>query len=368
MTKAGMRVPHHAATFALLTTLLPMLAACGEQQAAPSNPPPSVLVEKIALSDYTSTSRLTGEIQARVQSDLSFQVTGRIAERTVSVGDHIVPGQVLAKLDPAEKQADVRSAQASVSASEAVLRQAESTFDRQRALLDKRIATRKDYDAAQESLRTAQAALDVAKTQLDTAHEQLSYTVLRAEEPGVITALDVEVGQVVQAAETVYSLAEDGPRDAIFDIDEALLVSDEGVPEISISLVSDPSIKVEGRLRQVSPTVDQATGTVRVKVNVEKPPASMTLGAAVVGEASLPPKKVITIPTAALFSDGGEPAVWLVDTKSKRVSLKRIAVLTYESDRAIIENGLNPGELIVSRGAQLLHPDQIVDFSEEAGK
>jgi RND family efflux transporter MFP subunit len=350
----------------MLMALLPVLSACGEQQAAPSNPPLSVLVEKIALSDYAPATRLTGEIQPRVQSDLSFQITGRIAERMVNVGDHVVPGQLLAKLDPAEKEADVRSAVASVSASEAVLRQAESTFDRQQVLLDKRIAIRKDYDAAQEALRTAQAALDVAKTQLETAREQLSYTVLRAGKPGVITALDVEVGQVVQAAETVYSLAEDGPRDAIFDVDESLLLQDDVVPAITLSLVSDPSVKTGGRVREISPTVDQSNGTVRVKVEIEKPPAAMTLGAAVVGEASLRPVKAIVIPTAALFSDGGKPAVWLVDAKSRKVSLEPIAVRAYESGGIVVESGLDEGEIIVSRGAQLLHPDQAVDVIEEA--
>jgi RND family efflux transporter MFP subunit len=368
MTKGLIRACRPAGTLTTLMALLPVLSACGQQQAAPSNPPLSVLVEKVALSDYAPATRQTGEIQPRVQSDLSFQIAGRILERSVSVGDHVVPGQVLAKLDPVEKEADVRSAVASVSASEAVLRQAESTFDRQQALLDQRIAIRKDYDAAQESLRTAEAALDVAKTELETAREQLSYTVLRAEKPGVITALDVEVGQVVQAAETVYSLAEDGPRDAVFDIDEALLGSDDVTPEIKISLVSDPSVRTTGKVRQISPTIDEANGTVRVKVDVEKPPAAMTLGAAVVGEASPRPVKAIMIPTAALFSDGGKPAVWVVDAASRKVSLEPITVKSYESDRIVVGSGLHPDELIVSRGAQLLHPDQIVDVTEEAGK
>ena len=368
MKKRKMPTPHSLRSASVLLLLLPALAACNKATEAPSNLPTSVLVEKVTNSNYSPTGRITGEIRPRVQSDLSFQVAGRISERTVSVGDHVTAGQVLARLDPAEKQADVKSAEASLSASEAILRQAASAFQRQQTLLDKRIATRKDYDKAQETLRTAQAAVEVAKTELETAREQLSYTVLKAEKPGVVTALNVEAGQVVQAAEAVYSIAEDGPRDAVFDLDESVLLSDDVMPSISLVLLSEPSVNAKGVIREVSPTVDPTSGTVRVKVEVKDPPAAMSFGAAVIGEASLQPVKTVILPSAALFSDGGHPAVWLVDPKDKHVSLKTISIKSYEAERIVVEDGLHEGELVVTRGAQLLHPDQTVDFTEEAAR
>jgi RND family efflux transporter MFP subunit len=342
----------------ILFTLLPVLGACGQSEELPPNPQLSVLVERVKTSDYSQTGRLTGEIKPRVQSDLSFQVAGRIAERTVSVGDHVVAGQVLARLDPTEKQADVRAAEAALSAAEAVLRQAQSTFDRQQALLDKKIATRKDYDKAEESLRTAQAAVDVSRTEVETSREQLSYTLLHAEKPGVVTALNVEAGQVVQVADAVYSIAEDGPRDAVFDLDESVLLSDDVAPEIKLVLLSDPTIVAKGIVREVSPTVDQSSGTVRVKVEIVNPPQAMAFGAAVIGEATLQPVKAIVLPSGALFSANGRPAVWLV-------SLSPISIKAYEAARIVVDDGLKDGQMVVTRGAQLLHPGQNVEAIEE---
>jgi RND family efflux transporter MFP subunit len=369
MTKRFMSTTLSLPAMSILTALLPALAGCSGKAEQPANPPVAVLVGKVTLSDYSPAGRITGEIRPRVQSDLSFQVAGRISERTVNVGDHVAAGQVLARLDPAEKEADVRSAEASLSASEAVLRQAESNFQRQQALLDKRIATRRDYDKAEETLRTAQASLEVAKTQLETAREQLSYTELKAEKPGVVTALNVEVGQVVQAAEAVYSVAEDGPRDAVFDLNEAVLLTDDVAPEITLILISDPTVKAKGKVRQISPTVDQSTGAVRVKVEVKDPPPAMALGAAVIGEASLRSEKRLIIPSAALvFSGNGRPGVWLVDDEDRHVTLETIRISAYEGDRVIVASGLSEGQTIVTRGAQLLHSDQIVSASEEASQ
>ena len=347
--------------------LLPLLAACGVQEEAPANPPMSVLVEKASFSDHAQQGRITGEIRARSESDLSFQIAGKVTERLASVGDHVDAGPVLARLDPAEKQADVRTAEAAVSASEAVLRQANSNFERQQSLLDRRVATRKDYDSAQEARRTAFAALEISKTQLETAREQLSHTVLVAEKAGIVTASNMEVGRVAQAAEAVYTIAEDGPRDAVFDIDEALLASSNTTPAITVALISDPSVRAMAAVREVSPTVDRATGTIRVKVEIRNPPPEMTLGSAVVGEASFPPRKAMAVPSEALFSLGGKPAVWIVNADGT-VALKPIGIQSYESDRIIVASGIDKGETVVTLGGHMLPPGQTVNAIERAGK
>ena len=62
------------------------------------------------------------------------------------------------------------------------------------------------FDQAQEALRSAESSLEAAKAQLGTAKDALGYTELRADATGVITARSLEVGQVVQAAQPVFTL------------------------------------------------------------------------------------------------------------------------------------------------------------------
>ncbi|MBR0643289.1 efflux RND transporter periplasmic adaptor subunit [Roseomonas hellenica] len=337
-----------------------LLSACGED-AAPQPPPLRVAVQTVQRSEYSPSVSLTGEVVARVTSELSFRTGGRVLDRKVEIGDHVTPDQVLATLDPQEQQANVTAAEAGVQAAEAQLRQATSAFDRQRTLLAQGFTTRRDYDQAEEALRTAQGRLDAARAELGTAQDLLGQTTLRAGMAGIITARNVEAGQVVQAAQTVYTLAQDGPRDAIFNVYESIFVHEPTSQEIRVALVADPAVTGVARIREVSPVVDPAGGTVRVRLEIVDPPPAMTLGAALVGTGQFRPRQVIMLPWSALSSEGGQPAVWVVDPAARAVSLRRIAVEAYEVEQILVREGLEPDQVVVTRGQQLLHPGQVVD-------
>ena len=133
----------------------------------------------------------------------------------MDVGAHVVPGEVLARLDAAEQQADLDAASAAMTAAQAQLRVARVTFDRQSHLLAKGFTTRVMFDQAQEGLRTAEGSLEAANARLGTAKDALGYTELRAGAAGVITARSLEIGQVVQPSQPVFGLAQDGEHDAV---------------------------------------------------------------------------------------------------------------------------------------------------------
>jgi RND family efflux transporter MFP subunit len=342
------------------------ITACGPGAEAPDTPVTRVRGWTVEITDYAPSVSLTGEIRSRDQSDLSFRVGGRLTERNVDVGDHLIADQVLAKIDPAEQDANVSAALASVRAAEALLRQATATYERQTSLLDRGFTTRRDFEAAEEAWRTAQGSLDAAQAELAAAHEQRADTVLAAPVAGVITARHAEVGQVVQAAEPVFSIAHDGARDAVFQVHEVVLSQNIPDPPVTIALLSDPSVTATGRVREVAPIVDPASGTVRIKVGIENPPKAMTLGSAVVGSVSLLPRPRIALPWGALTAESGRPAVWIVDPKDRTVALRQIGVDSYDVGTIIVRDGLEPGETVVTAGAQLLRPEQRVALAETA--
>ncbi|MGA8772608.1 MAG: efflux RND transporter periplasmic adaptor subunit [Rhodomicrobium sp.] len=339
-----------------------LIGGCSEQQAT-SYPLLPVKVQPVKLVNYTPKVTLTGEISARVQSDLSFRVGGRIIERKVEVGTHVESGEVLARLDPKVQQADVEGAIAGVQSAEAKLRQVTSNFERQQELLKTGFTTQRDYDQAEQEYRSAQALLDSAKAQLSTARDNLAQTVLRAPSPGIITARNAEIGQVAQPSQPVFALAHDGPRDAIVNVQESIITG--GFKEdIEIALVSDPKIKARGEVREVSPALNQA-GAVRVKIAIMQPPPEMVLGAAVRVSAHAQPREMAVLPWSALYSEGGKPAVWVVDPKTKEVALRRIGIEAYGNSDIVVRDGLRPGELVVTVGTQLLRPAQRVAFAGE---
>jgi RND family efflux transporter MFP subunit len=338
-------------------------AGCQKQQMAAKKLPVMVTTQTVALADYAPRTSLTGVIAARTLNNLSFRVGGRVAERLVDVGQHVDVGEVLARIDPQEQESDLRSAQADLDAAQAQQTQAAAAFQRQKTLLLQGYTTRRDFDSADQALKVAQGSVDAANSALANAKENLSYTELKAGAAGVITARQVEAGQVVQAAQTVFTVAEDGDRDAVFNVHETLVAQTAPSPAVTITLLSDPQIRAVGKVREISPAVDTASGSVRVKIGIADTPAGMPLGAAVIGTVSARPVKAILLPWQALTSAAGKPAVWIVDPSSKAVTAAPVEVLAFDSGVVAVDKGLQEGQSVVTAGGQLLSPGQTVDIA-----
>jgi RND family efflux transporter MFP subunit len=344
----------------LLLAVLP-LAGCGESAAPAPRLPFAVIVQTAQPQSYDSDITLTGTVKAQVPSELSFRISGRVIERKADVGQHVGADDVLARLDPTEQEADLRAAQAGLAGAEATMHQADAALERQKSLLAAGYATQAAFDIAERVQRTSAGSLDVAKAQVATAQDALSYTYLRAGHPGMITARNIEVGQVAQAAQMAFVLAQDGPRDAVFSVFESAFSHKLSKPQIDLSLVGDPSVKTFGKVREVSPVVDAKTGTVQVKVQIDSSGPALPLGAAVMGTGRARIDNVFVLPWTAMTAKDGKPAVWVVDPADKSVHLRTVTVARYEKERIILDGGLKPGESVVIEGGKFLREGQIVD-------
>ena len=338
------------------------LGGCNDHAAPPAARAAFVRTEIVQPKERQGSITLTGEVQPRFRADLSFRVSGHVIARYVDVGSHVRAGEVLALLDPAEQEADVDAATAAVLAAESQLRVAKATFERQTALIASGFTTRPAYDQAQEGLRTAEGALEAARALLGTSKDALGYTALQAETDGVVTARNLETGQVVQAAQPVLSLAQDGERDAVFDVYESIFLRNADSSEVSLALVADSGVTASGHVREVSPAVDAKSSTIRVKVAIQDPPGTMTLGSVVAGTVKVKAERQIALPWSALMAAGTRPAVWTIDPATSVASLKPVTVGGYESGEVLIKAGLEPGERVVVDGGKLLSVGQPVTY------
>ena len=265
----------------------------------------------------------------------------------------------MARVDPQVQRANLDAAKAGLGSAQALLMQARATFDRQTELLKSGFTTRPTYDQAQQQLRTQQAAVELATAAVGTAEEQLGYAELKAGVRGIITARNAETGQVVQAGQTVFTVAQDGPRDAVFDVFETL-VTDPPSRDVRVFLQADPSVVATGTVREISPTIDPASGTVKVKIGLESVPPQMSLGAIIVGTGTFKPHPAIVLPRSALFRWQDSPAVWLFDPKSRTVTPKVITIDRYAGEELVLSDGVASGDTIVIAGIQFLRPGQVV--------
>lgn len=351
-----------------LVAMVALAAGCQDEAAPPQKPLVRVLATNAAPDNVAPVMSLTGIIAAQTENNLSFRTGGRVAERLVDVGDHVEAGQVLARIDPAEQQSDIRSAQAQVDAAQAQQTQALAAFERQHSLLSRGFTTRRDFDQAKQASDVSKSSLEAANTQLQNARDALGYTELRADKAGIVTERSVEVGQVVQAAQTIYRVAEDGGRDAVFYVSESAAATPPPPQDVTITLLANPMITAKGKVREVAPVIDPASGTIGIKMGLIDPGPEMPLGAAVSGSVALRATQAVVLPWQALTSDAGKPAVWTVDRSSNAVSLRPVDILSYGTGSVGIRRGLSGGEQVVVAGGQLLRPGLVVEIVQEPGK
>jgi membrane fusion protein, multidrug efflux system len=303
---------------------------------------------------------LTGQISAENEAALAFRIGGRILERLADVGDRVEPDQVLAKLDPQDELNALRSAKAALAAAQGQLVEVSNNFDRQETLLERGFTTKVLFDQAHQALRTTQSRVDDAQAQLQMAEDRVSYTQLKANVTGAITARGAESGEVVQPGQMIFQVARQDGRDAVFDVPAQVIRMAPPDPKIVVSLTDAPSITTFGRVRQVDPQADPTTRTFRVRVSLIDPPAAMRLGATVSGSMQLEATPGITIPATALTSYNNHPAVWIVDPSKLTVSLRNVEVQRFDPGTVIVSQGLDGGEIVVTAGIQALYPGRKV--------
>jgi RND family efflux transporter MFP subunit len=347
--------PHRVALLAAM-----MLAAgAGGLAAGPADPRPvaTVVIEPAKVVD---AARFSGDIQAEKEVAHAFRIGGRLIERGVNVGDAVNEGQLIARLDNETERNAVTAAQAAVDAARGEVTKRETDFERQSTLMAQGFTTRPRYDEARQRLVSAQAAYEDAKAQLETARDRLGFTELRATVSGAVTARGAEPGEVVQAGQPVVTIARGDGRDAVFDIAARFIEAAASDIVVDVALVSDPTVRVEGRVREIAPQADPQTGTFRVRVGLDNAPAAMVLGSPVTGSVTLETEAAIVIPASALTMLGRDPAVWVIDPGTGAVALRAVDVVRFEPKTVVLSGGVSPGERIVTGGIQALHPGQRV--------
>lgn len=340
------------------------LSACGsdEQEAAVEiRPVRTVTVER---RDAGVPVVLTGRIEAEDEAAMAFRLSGRLVERLVNLGSQVEPGQLIGRLDPVNELNALRSAEAALNAARGQLVEARADFRRQQTLAERGFAAQAVYDRARAAQQTAESNVQSAEAMLKLAQDQVSFTELHADAEGVVTTVGAEPGEVVQAGQMVVRLAREQGRDAVFDVPAQVIREAPAEPIITVTLADDPRITATGRVREVAPTANPVTRTFEVKVGLASPPPQMRLGATVVGRMEVDVGEVIEIPATALTQGEREPAVWVVDGASSTVALRPVVIERFGPGTITIEDGLAPGDIVVTAGVQALHPGQKVRMLE----
>lgn len=346
-------------TFAgIMGVALGLLAACSKEP-EPAMPPRAVLVKSVDQATVGAAARLSGEVRARHEADLAFQVGGKLVERRVDVGAPVKKGQILGRIDPQDVNQAAAAARAAVTAAESDLALARAELERTRELRARNFVSASVLDERTTSFRAAEARLAQARAQAGVAANQAAYARLVADADGVVTAVLAEPGQVVGAGQAVLRVARQGEREILVFLPESRRREVAVGAAAQIRPWAEAGRSYAGKVREVAPAADPATRTYAVRVSVPAADEALPLGATAVVLLSGEEAVQVLLPLPAVSRRGDAASVWVVDGDGT-VQPRQVEVAAYREDGVVVKGGLAATDRVVVAGGHTLVPGQKV--------
>ncbi|MBS0335656.1 MAG: efflux RND transporter periplasmic adaptor subunit [Proteobacteria bacterium] len=355
-------------TLAALLALGAIAAGCGKEPEAKPEEVRPVRVLRVDAAAAARSIEFAGEVRPRYETRLAFRVGGKMVERLVEVGTTVRAGQPVARLDPHDLELAAASARTQIVQLEAERKFAEGDLRRYRELREKNFISQAELDRRVSTYDSIAARLEAARAQSRQAANQAGYAVLAADQPGVITAIEAEAGQVVAAGQTIARLARSGEVEVVVAVPETQREAFERAGAFSVGLNAFPGRSWKGRLRELSPLADPVTRTYLAKVTMLEPGGDVELGmsARVSAEVSAAERR-IELPVSALYGKGDAMQVWLVEAVKDgigAVRLQPVKTRGLAGDHVLVDSGLSSGDMVVVAGAQLLRAGQRVRVAD----
>lgn len=330
----------------------------GVTKAEVSQVVPTVKTYTIQMGTSTIKNTYSGAVRGFYESPLAFQVSGKVSKRYVDSGSVVHAGDVLLDIDSRDIEQAVAIASAQLDTANSKLKLAENTLKRNRELLKADVISQAEFDQTQDAYDSAQAAARLAEAQYNQSVNQLNYCSLRTDRDGVVTAVNIEVGQVVAAGVPVVVLS--GDKEVEISVPENQVEEIRKLNSIKVGFWALPNVIVEGKIREVAPSADNITRTYKVRVALLNPPDSVKLGmTATVNVMGSDSGKVVRIPLAAIYQTGDSPSVWVVQNDA--VTLRPVKLGNYGDNTAEVLEGLQEGDIIVTAGVHKLQEGQKVN-------
>ncbi|MEM9113621.1 MAG: efflux RND transporter periplasmic adaptor subunit [Myxococcota bacterium] len=336
------------------------LLACSEP--APDQAPRLRSVRYVEVSDVSGAVKRTfsGQVKASDESDLSFQVGGRVQELLVKMGDRVKAGQVLARLDPTDFEIELQQARASLSQLQAESRSADSTYKRTKRLFENKNASVSDLDTARAQRDSAASAVAAQYQVVRSLQRQLGYATLEAKADGVVREVDVEATEVVSAGQSIGVLQSGDELEVDIDMPEVFINRFGRGKKVQVVLTTMGDKLVEGEVSEIG-VAGLSKVAYPVTIRLLKRPEGLEVGMAANVVFEFEPLSeggsALTVPTTAVGEDREGTFVFLIeqsesDKAEELGTVRRQGVQTGRIETTGIEvlSGVQPGQRVVTAG------------------
>jgi multidrug efflux system membrane fusion protein len=329
------------------------------EPAAAQAPAPGVPVTAgtVTAQDVPVVLHGIGTVQAYNSVAVKSRVDGRIVKIDFNEGQEVKEGDSLIQIDPRPYHAQLEQAQAAKQKDEAQLAGAQLDLQRYQKLLGTGYQTQQSYDNQRALVAQLQAAVKGDEAQIDTAKLNLSYADIRAPIGGRLGARLVDTGNLVRAGDgtALVTIAQLKPIFASFTLpqDQAHKVRErQAIAPLEVQAYGDDNktLLASGELTLIDNSIDQATGTIRLKATFANADERLWPGEFVNVRVVLNMRKGVPTVPAQTVQEGPKGHYAYVIRKDDTVERRPVEVAVVQGGLAVIAKGLSPGEKVVVNG------------------
>jgi multidrug efflux pump subunit AcrA (membrane-fusion protein) len=369
--------------FLPLPILILMSAGCSqhEMRVAAAGAEPrvaTVQVETVADSEIVDIYQASGSVRARYSAAMAAKIAATILEVRVQTGDHVQAGQTLIVLDRRDLEANLRRSEAARAEAEAAIEETESAITAARAnfelarvthqrfqdLLANASVSQQEFDESQARLRSAEATLEMAaskrrqvgarrnqaEAEVAAARVALGYATLTAPFAALLTERKADPGSLATPGTPLLTLEREGNSRLETSIDESRL----GLVRVGESVaveIDGLNRTVSGHVAEVVPSVDTATRSFTVKIDL---PALPGVRSGMFGRAGFAAGKrgALLVPQSAVLERGQIRSVYVVEGDTARLRL--VTLVDVRDDQREVLSGLTAGQRIIVTPTPLL--------------
>jgi RND family efflux transporter MFP subunit len=350
--------------------LLPALLVapgCRSTAASPvAPPPPDMAVLTAAPERVALTSEWIGTLDGYVNAQIRPQVTGYLIKRTYREGAVVKKGQVLFEIDPRPFEATLSQANAQLAEAQAQLGKTERDLQRDTPLAQQRAIAQSQLDNDVQANLAAQASVKSASAAIQTAQLNVGFTKVTSLIDGVAAIATAQIGDLVSPQTLLTTVSQTDPIKVYFSLSEQEYLRDadrinaggdgRGQPwqtNLELILADGTTYDKPGHYLAADRQVDPKTGTIRISATFPNPGNRLRPGqyGRVRAETRIV-NDALLVPQRAVQETQGAFQIRVVAPDNK-VSTRAVKIGDRIGSRAIVEDGLKPGERVVVEGASV---------------
>ena len=358
----------------ILFLTLTGLVGCSKKQEAAKETPKDPLeiiitpiiqsqikIDKADKAEISEAVNVAGriEVQQSRLAKIGSPVTGRVSDIHVSLGQVVKPGQILAKVNSVE----LTQTQLTYIKAKQQIGLKTKAVERAKLLFEADVISKAEMQRIEAELESVKAEFDATEDQLEilgmtkSAIQKLSnsstvnsYSDVTSRIAGVVITKHVNIGQVVQPSDELFSVADLSHLWAVAEVPEQQVAFIQKDQEVTIDIPALDDKRVKGKIIYVGDIVNPETRTVLVRTDIDN--ANQMLKPDMLITVTVQSKKIskLAVPTTAVVRENDRSYVF-AQTGPNKFRLREIEIGSRDGNMVSILSGITIGETIVIDGA-----------------